>query len=228
MNLFATTLLILSAALALPSQAQPAPNATPADTAGYVKGGYHKFTDRFYLGTLTKADGTEIQAYLPSTRTGYERLIDYFPPLLVKGEMRHRHTLKMKALRGMTVHGRVYETVQKKGKNTKIMALHLLDGPISLSTYAEPRVIPIPIPLGVGVAMPILGIPISDKNHWYLRRNGVCTEMTRAGFAELMSAYLFDNPELAAKVARREPGYAHRNTPTIIAEYNRTKAAAGQ
>ncbi|MGI4874096.1 MAG: hypothetical protein ACRYFX_23295 [Janthinobacterium lividum] len=230
MKLLYYGILLASGLVAIPSQAQqPAATVAATDTAGYMKGGYHKFLDRFYFGTLTKTDGTEIHAYLPSQRIGYERIIDYFLTPPGRGEWNHRHTLKMKKIRSMAVHGRVYETVQRRGKNTKIMALHLLDGPISLSTYAEPRSIPVPIPLMAGAAIPILAIPISNKNHWYLRRNGVCTEITRAHFAQLMSAYLFDNPELAAKVTRQQPGYQHRDTPAILAEYNRAKSnSSGQ
>lgn len=122
------------------------------------------------------------------------------------------------------MHGRLYETVQQQGKNTDILALHLVEGPIALAMYSEPRAIPLPIPLGLGLAMPILNLKISDKDHWYLSRNSVCTEMPRAHFAELMSAYLFDNPTLAGKVVRQEPGYLHANTLAIITEYNRAKA----
>ena len=32
-----------------------------ADTAGYVKGGYAKFTDTFYLGAFTTTDSTTIR-----------------------------------------------------------------------------------------------------------------------------------------------------------------------
>jgi hypothetical protein len=120
----------------------------------------------------------------------------------------------------------LYEPVQLGRKTPDVLALHLFDGPVSLALYAEPRAIPLPLPLPMGalVAMPLLSLHIADKDHWYLSRNGVCTEMTRAHFAERMSAYLADNPELAGKVARQELHYLHANTPAIIAEYNRAQA----
>lgn len=204
------------------AQSSPSPTL-PADTTGHTKGGYGKYIDRFYLGTLTKMDGTVIAAYLPSKRVGYERLIDYFLTAPAQGSWGGRHTLKMKKIRSMAVHGREYEVVQLNGKNTKIMAMRLLDGPISLLIYAEPRSIPIPIALGVGVAMPILGINLSDKNHWYLRRSGgALTEIRRARFGQLMSSYLQDNPALASKVAHQELHYQYNDTPAIVAEYNRS------
>ena len=51
---------------------------------------------------------------------------------------------------------------------------------------------------------------------------------TFANFAATMSAYLFDNPELAAKVAQQEPNYLHQNTPSIITEYNQAKGTGGK
>jgi hypothetical protein len=213
----------------LPGLAQQTPTPKPAsaeaDTTGHDRYSYGRRMDRFYLGTLTKADGTEIQAFLPTKYMGYERDIEFFLPPLAFGDLRHRNTLKMKDLKAMSVHGKRYETVQQADTKVTVMALKVLDGPVALSVYAEPRAIPIPIPLGVGVAVPILGINIADKNHWYLLRNGVYTEMPKAHFAELMSAYLADNQELAGKIARQEANYLHANTPSILLEYNRAMAA---
>lgn len=209
---------------ALPDYAQQPTPAVP-DTAGYVKGGYGKFTDRFYLGTLTKMDGTQLQAYLPAGRLGYERIVDYFPQPPSRAKLSNgRTTLKMKQVKSMSVHGRLYETVQYRGKNTKIMALRLLDGPVALFAYSQPRRLLIPIPLAAGVT-PLAGIPLADKPHWYLRRKDEFTEMSRSHFAQRMSAYLVDLPELASKVANNAANYQFSDTPAIIAEYNRAKAA---
>lgn len=199
------------------------------DTVGHVEGGYGMAVNRFYLGTLTKTDGTQVYAYMPYGHAGYEKRINYFtPPLSFDNQLRHRHGVKVKDIKSMTVHGRTFKPIELPGKKPSVLALHLLEGPIALATYAEPRAIPIPIPLVVGLPMPIVNLNISDKNHWYLYRNGVWTEIRRAGFAETMSAYLFDNPELAGKVARQEPNYLHRDTPAIITEYNRAKTAGSK
>jgi hypothetical protein len=227
MKLLYNIVFLGSIAAALPGVAQQTLPSAASDTTGHMRYSYGRRPDRFYLGTLIKVDGTEIIAYLPTRYVGYERDVEYFLPPLAFGDLRHRHTLKMKEVKSMAVRDRRYETIQERGKNTDILALNLFDGPIALSVYAEPRAVPIPIPLGVGVAMPILGINLADKNHWYLHRNGVCTEMPKGKFAELMSAYLVDNPELAGKVARKETNYQHADTPAIVAEYNRAKAASG-
>lgn len=178
------------------------------------------------MGMLTLVDGTSITGYMPSNQAGYSgKLLYFLPPLSIDAQLRHPHHLKIAQIKQLAVHGRLYETVQHQGKNTDVLALHLLEGSIALAMYAEPRVIPLPMPPILSLALPNGGLKLSDKDHWYLSRNGVCTEMPRAHFAELMSAYLFDNPELAGKVARQEPAYLHANTPAIIAEYNRAKTS---
>ncbi len=212
-------------AATLPGQAQILPPPSDTDTTSHADDSGQV---RYRMGTITKEDGTTITGYMPCNLVGYGggKLIYYMPPLSIDAQLRHRHTIKIPEIKQMAVHGRLYETVQREGKNIDILALQLFDGPISLAMYAEPRAIPLPLPIPMGAytAVPVLHIKISNKDHWYLRRNGVCTEMPRAHFAELMSAYLVDKPELAGKVARQEPSYLYANTPAIITEYNRAKA----
>ncbi|MGI4866374.1 MAG: hypothetical protein ACRYFZ_20780 [Janthinobacterium lividum] len=218
-------------ATALPGWAQILPPPSDTDTTSHTN---DSGLVQYRMGTITQVDGTTIKAYMPCNLNGYGggKLIYFMPPLSIDAQLRHPHTIKIPKIKQMAVHGRLYETVQLQGKSTDILALHLFDGPISLAMYAEPRAIPIPLPVaqlvGVNAAMPILSIKRSNKDHWYLTRNGVCTEMPRAHFAELMSAYLFDNLDLAGKVARQEPNYLHANTPTIIAEYNQAKGASNK
>ena len=223
----AHTPLVLIGSLLLLSYTSLAQQATApaADTAGYEMGGYAKFTDRFYYGTLTKMDGTVIQAYLPATRFGYERSIDYFPkPPHQEIFFNGRTKVKMEQIKSMEVRGRVYETVQRNGKNSKIMAMRLVDGPVALGVYAEPSSLFIPIPLAVGIT-PLASIPLKAKPHYYLRRDGTCVEIPRAHFAEFMSSYLADNSELASKLRSNSPNYKFVNSAAIVDEYNRTKAS---
>ncbi len=220
---FANLLLCLSLA-AHSGWSQNAP-AAPADTAGFNNWAYGRAADRYYLGELVKADGTRLAVYLPVKSVGYAYQLHYFTKRSATDATGEHHKLDMAQVRSMTVRGRTSEAViRPDGKPLGILAVRVLQGPIDLLTHAEPRSIPIPIFAGVGVAMPILGIPLSDKNNWYLRRNGVMTEMKRGDFASRMSQYVFDYPELAAKVAAKQPGFEQRDVPAIIAEYNRFKS----
>lgn len=222
-------LLLLSAAPRPGRAQQPAPPPPLAeDTVGHLSDGFGQLVSRFYLGTLTKTDGTQIHAYMPYSRSGYEARIDYYaPPLSIDNQLRHHHAVKVKDIQSIVVHGRTFEPITIGTKKADVLALHLFDGPIALATYSETR--PIPVPMTAFFGPPLLfNIPAFDKSHWYLYRNGVWTEIRRANFAATMSAYLFDNPALAAKVARQEPNYLHPNTPAIIAEYNQAKTAGGK
>lgn len=225
MKHFFTSLLAVGSSLWLSPSASAQQTTLPvADTTGYEKGGYGKFTDRFYYGTLTKMDGTVIQAYLPANRFGYERIIDYFPKPPIQGKLANgRTTVKMKQIKSMEVRGRVYETVQRNGKNSKIMSMRLVDGPVALGVYAEPRTLFIPIPLAVGVT-PLAAIPLKDKPHYYLRREGTCLEVPHSHFAEFMSTYFADNAALASKITSKAPGYQFVNAAAIVTEYNQAKA----
>lgn len=201
-------------------QAQQVP-APAADTVGHEMFTYAKGTDRYYLGTLVKADGMQLPAYLPTQRLGFRGRISYFlPPLTAANELQHRRSINVKKIKRMEVKGRSYESIVLHGKPIDILAVQLLDGPVTLATIAIARAIPIPIPLGVGLPLPIIGIPLSDNNLWYLRRNNDWTQIRRAKFATTLSAYLADEPELAAKIARQEANYLYLNMPVIIAAYN--------
>jgi hypothetical protein len=225
MSLFYSTTLVLVLASALPGWAQFRPPPSATDTTSHtIDGG----AAQYRMGTITQVDGTTITAYVPANLNGYGGSLFYFmPPLSIDAQLRHRHLIKISKIKQMDVHGRLYKTMQHDGKNIDVLALHLLDGPVSLAMYTEPRAIPIPLPIPMGsfMAVALLHIKVSDKDHWYLTRNGECTEILGAHFAEQMSVYLSDNPDLAGKVARQEPNYLQVNTPTIIAEYNQTKAS---
>ncbi|UOQ99982.1 hypothetical protein MUN81_10885 [Hymenobacter sp. 5317J-9] len=213
-------------AASLPGRAQLLPPPSDTDTTSHPD---DSGLVRYRMGTLTRVDGTTIQGYMPCNRIGYGggKLRYFMPPLSIDAQLRHPHTIKMDEIQRIDVYGRLYEPMRLKGKAPDVLALHLVEGPISLAVYVEPRTLPLPLPLPmVGyTAVPLLNFKLSDKDHWYVRRDGICTEIPRAHFAELMSAYLADNPELAGKVARQEPHYLHADTPAIVAEYNRARTA---
>jgi hypothetical protein len=215
-------LLILCSLGKLPAHAQATLPSPAADTVGHRASGLPL---RYYMGTVTKTDGTDFKAYLPATRAGYSggNLI-YFLPSPTGDRLGPRKTIDIDVIKTMLVHGRVYETIQHKGKSTGVLALQLLSGPVSLLTYADPRSLPLPLPLaGIGSGVPMLSIPLADKNRWYVQRNGDYLELRRAKFADELSTYLADNPDLAGKIARGESNYLYANVPAIIAEYNAGK-----
>lgn len=216
---FAACLTLFCLCGAVPASRAQTPAGLP-DTASYAWGG-----DTFRLGELVQANGTRLAAYVPSQRMGYEKWIAYFLAPPAPGRMPKRYKANVDELNSVKVHGHYYETMRKpNGRASDVLAYQLLAGPaIELLVYAEPRAIPLPIPLGVGLAMPVVSIKRSDKNHWYLRREGVLTPVVGSGFSQHMSQYLQDDPGLAQNIAANQPGYRYEDIPAIIAEYNRFK-----
>lgn len=201
----------------LSAQGQGLP--TVPDTAGYVHGGYGKFTDTFYLGHFTTTDSTRVRAYLPATRYGYERAIDYFEtPPGVKPHPK-RYSLNIIQVHTMRVRGRYYENLFVEDESLDVLALRLLAGPVELFTYVEPRSVPVPMPLP-GAAVLVAGVAYTNT-HWYLRRNGQVTTVRRGQFAQQLSAYFADCPALAQAVAREDEHHRFRDLPPLVDEYNR-------
>ena len=188
-----------------------------ADTAGYVHGGYDKFTDMFYLGHFTTTYSTRVRAYLPATRHGYERAIDYFEtPPGVKPHPK-RYSLNIIQAHTMRVRGRYYENLFVEDESIDVLALRLLAGPVELFTYAEPRSVPVPLP---GAAVLVAGVAYTNTR-WYLRRNGQVTTVRRGQFAQQLSAYFANCPALAQAVAREDEHHRFRDLPPLVDEYNR-------
>ncbi|SMB98404.1 hypothetical protein SAMN00120144_1090 [Hymenobacter roseosalivarius DSM 11622] len=223
MKLTFCTVYILPLVFPTLSQAQEA-SVAPTDTVGYIKGGYGKFRDTFYMGNLIKIDGTQLTGvYLPATLMGYGTQIDYFLTPPGQPKRAKRYTLKIKKVQSMTVHRRYYENILSKGKPSKVLGVRMLTGPVELLTYAQPGVVPVPIP---GAA--VLLVNAYTNNRWYVRRNGELKEVSRLNFATEMSQYLADYPELAQKVIVGEKNYRYRNTLSIITEYNQHATAASK
>lgn len=121
--------------------------------------------------------------------------------------------------------GQYSETLSINGKSLHLLAARLVAGPVELFNFAEAKSVPVPLPVPGGI-IPIVGIP-HTKNHWYLRRAGVVTEVKRGRFEEQVAEYLKDVPALADKVRRGEKAYHYQDMPKIVTEYNQQSGAAG-
>lgn len=157
MKLVLCTALFLSLA-ARTGWAQQA-TAPAADTAGYEAFTYAKGADRYYLGILPKADGTQVPAYPPTRHVGYKGRITYFLPSLSVTDARRRRSINVKKIKRMEVRGRSCESIALNGKPIDVLAVQLLDGLVTLATIALAQAIPIPIPLGIGLPLLVVGIP---------------------------------------------------------------------
>ena len=101
----------------------------------------------------------------------------------------------------------------------------MVDGPVELFTFADPKSVPIPVPLPGATA--VFAIPYIN-NHWYLRRNGELIEVRRGQFEKQIADYVQDSPALAAKVLSKDKDYQYQDMIRIITEYNQQLAAGGK
>jgi|GEM_PF-2748806 len=185
-----------------------------ADTAGHKHG-----FDVYYLGDLNRTNGTEERAYLPARHLGYERILYYYySPPGQKGSKREQ--LKMDGVRSMTVHGRYFEKLIINSEATDILALRMVQGPMELFGYAQPKAVPLPIPVPGGAMVSTVLVDGYTKQRWFVRQQGSVVPISKGKFAVQMSALLSNYPALARQVSAGEEGYRYENIQAIVREYN--------
>ena len=126
-------------------------------------------------------------------------------------------------VRSMTVNGLYQEHIVLDGKQTHLLATRVVNGPIELfyavhQTKEGVTMVPSALP-GIGPTM-LLG---SYERTWYLRRrSGELELIEHEGFAERMSQYFADYPELAETFSSKKkdrPDYD--NLVVAVRAYNR-------
>ena len=112
--------------------------------------------------------------------------------------------------------------VPEKKKTQLVIAERVLSAQVELFGTSEPKKgVPIPIPTPGAVLFFHTGSGL--KFHWFVRRQGVVQAVPegKQEFAEFMSAYLHDQPELAARVAAKADGYQFEDVPAILTAYDK-------
>lgn len=170
-------------------------------------------------GEVITPEGKRVQAYFPNSVNGFEKTISYYYSHPEVRPFPKPHFISVDKILSMTVRGQYSETLKINGKSLGILAARLADGPVELFNFAEAKSVPLPLPVPGAAFVPIAGIPYT-KNHWYLRQNGVVTEVKRGKFEEQISQYLSARPELAAKIRAKADGYHYQDMVRIINEYN--------
>jgi hypothetical protein len=127
-------------------------------------------------------------------------------------------------LQGFSTPTHYYEVlaVPEKKKVRQVLAERIYSGPVELFGTSEPKKgVPIPIPTPGAVLFFHTGSGL--KFHWYLRQQGQVQAVPegKQEFAEFMSAFLHDKPDLAAQVAARAEGYQFADLPAIMAAYTK-------
>ncbi|MGY2130968.1 hypothetical protein ACW9KT_01980 [Hymenobacter sp. HD11105] len=178
----------------------------------------------FALGEVTTPEGRKIRLYLPVSTEGFGKALSFYdksPDIRPKPKMK---MIGVDKVQSMLVEGIYSEIMIVDGKNKKVLAARLLEGPVELFNYAEAEAIPIPVAPLAGAVMVMAAIPYIN-NHWYVRREGELVEVKRSIFRQQMTEYFKDCPELAQKIQQDLPNYQYRDMRAIIAQYNLLLAA---
>ncbi|SMB94039.1 hypothetical protein SAMN00120144_2328 [Hymenobacter roseosalivarius DSM 11622] len=178
----------------------------------------------FALGEVTTPEGRKIRLYLPVSTDGFGKVLSFYdksPDIRSKPKMK---MIGVDKVQSMVVEGIYSETMIVEGKNKKVLATRLLEGPAELFNYAEAEAIPIPVAPLAGAVMVMAAIPYTN-NHWYVRRGGELVEVKRSIFRQQMTEYFKDCPELAQKIQQDLSDYQYRDMRAIIAQYNLLLAA---
>ncbi|WP_022825219.1 hypothetical protein [Hymenobacter norwichensis] len=219
MKHFLFSVLLLSTGVA--SQAQQTPASSPTDSTETSR------RSDYAPGEVVTPEGKVVQAYFPHSINGFEKTISYYNTHPEVRPFPKPHYISVDKINNMTVRGQYSETLEMNGKSLHLLAARLVDGPVELFNFAEAKSVPVPIPIPGAMLVPMAGIPYT-KNHWYLRRAGVVTEVKRGKFEEQISEYLKAQPELAAKVKNKDKYYHYQDMVLIISEYNKlTNSPAG-
>lgn len=222
MKLLAGLLLLLGTSFGARAQQTTAPAAAaaaPTDSGAYVANRFISFIP----GQLELLDGRIITGYMPVT-TMYPGLDFEFIYYLTHPDRKpkpEKQEVRMQDVKRMTAGSHYLEPMRLPGEKVKIMAERFVNGPVEVFLQADQKSVPIIVPLPSPILMS--GIPYT-KSHFFVRRNGVLTQVDRGMFYMQMSQYLADYPELAKRIAHAEKGYHYKDLLRLVSSYNQFTA----
>jgi hypothetical protein len=212
---------ILLAGLALtlaaqPACAQAAPAAPAAEALASAVYGFDKAT------VLAVTDKT-YQVYVPLNGYGFSRELPLFPN---EGAMRQFNAepqlMAVDRVQSVQTSGAYLEHMVLNGKRQHVLALRTANGPVELFSYTEAKRIHMAA-RGAGLQKNIGYVPNPTRQHWYLRRQGVLTEVQQASFAQQLATYFQDDPATVASLTSGATPY-QALTPLVEA-YNQRHPA---
>jgi len=179
----------------------------------------------FLPGSLRMLDGRTIQGYvpIPMQYPGLGANLFYYLANPRSKPRPKKLKLEITKVHSITAGTHYLETMllpdgaDSELYDPEILAERFVNGPVEVFLQAEAQHIPVPIPVAGSIMS--AGIPYTNS-HFFVRRNGLLMQVDRGSFKDVMSQYLQDYPELAAKVREGEKNYHYRNLISIITEFN--------
>ncbi len=192
-----------AAQVALPPAAKAA--------AAFANAAYH-----FGYAELTTVAGKVYPVYLPLARYGFS----YELPVFQQESDMQRPDAEPKSIpvaRVASVHttDAYLAAVVLAGRPQSILAVRTVNGPVELFSYVETKRIHMG---GGGLRRSIGYVPKLEKQHWYLRRQGIMTEVAPQSFAQQLAAYFSDDPAVAAGLAAGT--WAYPTLGALVGAYN--------
>ncbi|TGE20510.1 hypothetical protein E5K00_21185 [Hymenobacter aquaticus] len=175
--------------------------------------------------TIRLLGGGTVQGYvsIPTMYPGIGRNFSYYLTNPKSKPRPKRQKMEITRVHSITAGPHYLETMLLPDElddelyDPEILAERFVNGPVEVFLQAEEQSVPVPIP----VAGSILSAAIPYTNSlFFVRRKGLLMQVDRGTFREVMSQYLQDAPELAAKVRAGEKNYHYRNLISIITEFN--------
>lgn len=205
----------------LPARPLPARLASVVDTSQAFVG---VLGQRFAWGTAVLRKGPPLRAFLPASTTGVDGMVFYYPASAAGSPAAKPKVLPVENVRWMRVQGQYSELLKTSPKEPGRLAARRTTGAVELFVvqYGPPVVLNLMGPT------PVLSSPATGRGpagaapaSWYLRSassGAVLIEPTR--FANQVATFLAKDPELASRVAARQPGYGLAELESLVQQYN--------
>jgi hypothetical protein len=177
----------------------------------------------FGYAELTTVAGKVYPVYLPLARYGFSGEL----PVFQQESDMQRADAEPKSIpvaKVTSVHttDAYLEAVVLAGKPQAILAVRTVNGPVELFSYVETKRIHMG---GGGLRRSIGYVPKLEKQHWYLRRQGLMTEVAPQSFVQQLTAYFSDDPAVAAGLAAGT--WTYPTLGALVSAYNQRQLPTG-
>jgi hypothetical protein len=200
--------------VARPAVAQVAPGASET-FANAVYG--------FGRASVLAVTGKTYQLYVPLNRYGFSHELPVFQQ---ESDMRRLdaqpQAMAVDRVQSVQTSQSYLEHMVIAGKRLHLLALRTANGPVELFSYTETKRIHMAA-RSVGLEQNTGYVPYPQKQHWYLRRQGVLTEVQRENFAPQLAAYFQDDPATVASLTGGSVVY--QNLTPLVEAYNQRHPA---
>ena len=173
---------------------------------------------------LVTVSGKTFHVFVPLNRYGFSHELPIFRQV---SDMRQlsAQPQAMVVDKVLTVRTRTtyLEQMVLAGKSQHVLAVRTVEGPVELFSYIETKRIHMAA-RGTGLEQNTGYVPNLQKQHWYLRRQGVLTEVQPRGFGPQLTEYFSDDPATVAALSSQQAVY--QDLSPLVAAYNQHRAAA--